>query len=123
MRKYSVFLGLFAAAILVGGLVGCESTDKSAAKDGGNTIALCSGCGQVKGGDACCKGGPTCPKCELAKGSPGCCLYHKGDKAVSLCAKCGYVAGSDKCCAPGNEKCACGMAHGSPGCCKIKQGA
>jgi len=40
----------------------------------GATVDLCVGCGQVKGGDLCCKeGAEKCATCDLAKGSPGCC--------------------------------------------------
>jgi hypothetical protein len=42
--------------------------------EGAKTAAICTGCGQIKGSELCCKPNqPTCPKCGLVKGSPGCC--------------------------------------------------
>ena len=113
----------------VGGLTGgdaagkcCDSPEAkgccAAKKD---PLALCGGCGQIKGSDVCCaEGADKCPKCELVKGSPGCCKIEKGSDA-KLCTKCGQIVGSDKCCAEGAEKCPkCNLAKGSPGCCKVK---
>ncbi len=80
------------------------------------TYFLCGSCGQIKGTDACCaEGGATCAKCELTKGSPGCCEIEKGTN-VQLCTKCGQIKGADACCAADAEKCVkCGLAKGSPG--------
>ena len=40
--------------------------------------ALCTGCGQIKGTDLCCKAdAEKCAGCGLAKGSPGCCKLPK----------------------------------------------
>ena len=80
---------------------------------------LCGACGQIKGLAVCCNADAVkCEKCELAKGSPGCCKITKG-KDAALCAKCGQIKGTDVCCKAGADKCGkCGLAKGSPGCCK-----
>jgi hypothetical protein len=73
---------------------------------------------------ACCRAdAATCPGCDLAKGSPGCCKIEKGSsEPVSLCTGCGQIKGSDQCCQPGQATCTkCGLAKGSPGCCKIEK--
>ncbi len=96
---------------------GGEVTPASASAD---EVFLCGGCGQIKGSDTCCaEGAEKCDKCELAKGSPGCCVIASGDD-VKLCKDCGQVAGGDACCDESAEKCGeCGLAEGSPGCCKL----
>ena len=44
---------------------------------------LCIKCGEVKGSEKCCnKEVVKCEKCELHKGSPGCCKMNKADKKV-----------------------------------------
>ena len=43
-------------------------------KGSGDLVAMCTGCGQIKGSDTCCKPGqPICDGCGMVKGSPGCC--------------------------------------------------
>ncbi len=108
------------------GLAGCQASNKPAAKAevSPGAVGLCTGCGQIKGSDACCReDAATCPGCGLAKGSPGCCKIEKGSsRSVSLCTGCGQIKGSQQCCAPGQAICTkCGLAKGSPGCCKIKK--
>ncbi len=80
---------LFAVGIF---FVGCGKPETA------KTKTLCGGCGQIKGTELCCKEGvPKCDKCELAKGSPGCCKITKGTEAV-LCGCCGEIKGSEACC-------------------------
>ncbi|MHC4416698.1 MAG: hypothetical protein ACYS0G_15620 [Planctomycetota bacterium] len=110
------FLGLAQA--------GCQSSQKPTAEAevSPGAVGLCTGCGQIKGSDACCrKDAAQCPGCGLAKGSPGCCKIEKGSaEPVALCTGCGQIKGSEQCCKPGQKTCAkCGLVKGSPGCCKI----
>ena len=111
--------------VLVAGVLfmGCESTNGLRFWDQGSDaeIALCGGCGHIKGSDACCaEDAAVCDGCGLAKGSPGCCNMTKGED-VALCTGCGHIKGSEACCAEGAVICEkCGMAAGSPGCCKIE---
>lgn len=79
---------------------------------------LCGGCGQVKGSEKCCVDGvEKCTKCDMDKGSPGCCEINEDTK---LCSHCGEIEGAEKCCAEGAEVCSkCDLHAGSPGCCKI----
>ncbi len=61
---------------------GCQSSSGTAAEAdvSPGAVGLCTGCGQVKGSDACCReGAAQCPGCGLAKGSPGCCKIQKTD--------------------------------------------
>ena len=86
--------------------------------------ALCTGCGEVKGTAKCCKaeGRTKCSKCELFKGSPGCCKIPKGTKKpVPLCTACGEIKGAAPCCkVEGRTKCSkCNLLEGSTGCCKL----
>ena len=99
--------------------VGCKKSTSTETKQ--SDVALCTGCGQIKGSDMCCKEGmPKCDSCSLAKGSPGCCKIPKGAKTAALCGHCGQIKGSELCCKAGQEKCAkCDLAKGSPGCCKL----
>ncbi len=118
---------ILAAAALAGvllGVNGCKKSDSGASKGGqafGATIDLCIQCGQIKGGDLCCKPDQTkCSMCGLVKGSPGCCNIPKDAKTAALCTKCGQIKGSDLCCKPDQTKCPmCGLVKDSPGCCKI----
>ncbi len=85
-------------------------------------VDLCSKCGQIKGGELCCKAGAEkCASCGLAKGSPACCKeidFSKGQ--AQICGGCGQIKGSDKCCKSGDAKCpGCGLDKGAPGCCKL----
>ena len=87
-------------------------------------LAVCPMCGQVKGTKACCaKDAKKCDKCQLIKGSVGCCLNLKPEKKgedVLLCPKCGQVKGTDKCCDKNAAICPkCNLAKGSPACCKL----
>lgn len=86
-------------------------------------LVLCGKCGQVKGGDQCCKAdSQKCAKCGWTKSSPACCKITRVENQddVTLCRKCGEVSGSDKCCKlEGRTKCAqCGLLKGAPGCCQ-----
>lgn len=85
---------------------------------GEETAVLCAGCGQVKGSDKCCvEGVEKCDKCNMEKGSPGCC---KITQDTELCGHCGEIATSEYCCKEGADVCtACGLHVGSPGCCSI----
>jgi hypothetical protein len=100
-------------------IVGCDDATTSTAK--ADTVELCTGCGQVKGGETCCQpDAEKCAACDLAQGSPGCCKMPEGAEKVELCTACGQFAGTEKCCDPDAEKCsACNLAKASPGCCKI----
>ena len=82
------------------------------------SISLCGHCGHVKGSETCCtEGCETCDKCNLHKGSPGCCKISAGSD-VQLCGQCGQAKGSEACCAADAETCSdCGMHKGAPGCC------
>jgi hypothetical protein len=116
----------FAMTFLGLGLAGCQSSDTPSADAtiSPGSVGLCTGCGQIKGSDDCCRAGAaTCPGCDLAKGSPGCCKIEKGSsESVSLCTGCGQIKGSDQCCQPGQATCPkCGLDKGSPGCCKINK--
>lgn len=120
MNTNKKFLVAVMAIGLVGVLLyvnGCKESGKAKAA----TVELCTECGQIKGGDVCCKPDQAkCAGCGLAKGSPGCCNIPKGATSASLCAKCGQLTGSDECCKPDQPTCpTCGLVKGSPGCCKI----
>ena len=82
-------------------------------------LKVCSGCGEIMGNTKCCKqGAQKCPKCNLNKGSIGCCKNIPAN--ASICAKCGEIKGTDKCCLKNAQKCSkCALIKGSPGCCKI----
>ena len=99
---------------------GCASTQKGYSSQ--SKVALCTGCGQIKGDAKCCKPDQKlCGGCGLVKGSPGCCKITKGSEdPVFLCASCGHIKGDAKCCKPGQTKCkGCSLVKGSPGCCKM----
>ncbi len=83
---------------------------------------ICGHCGEIKGGEKCCKAdAKKCPKCKLNAGSPGCCKIEKG-KDVALCGKCGELKGGEKCCKADAKKCPkCKKNAGSPGCCIAKK--
>jgi YHS domain-containing protein len=112
---------------------GCPGTfEKDPAKyikkleDAGVTLEkvptiVCGKCGEIKGAEKCCaKDAEKCAKCELNKGSAGCCKISSEGKDVELCAKCGAEKGSEKCCAKDAEKCPkCELNKGSAGCCKL----
>ncbi|MHC4193309.1 MAG: hypothetical protein ACYS8I_06020 [Planctomycetota bacterium] len=120
MKASKEWLLVVAAVSLVIGLLsisGCKKT-KTATAD---SVALCTHCGQIKGGELCCKPGlPKCSSCNLAKGSPGCCKIPKGAQTAAICTGCGQIKGTDLCCKPDQPKCAkCGLVKGSPGCCKL----
>ena len=107
-------------ALLTAG--GCRSSTKAGSDVAPGAVAVCNGCGQIKGTDACCRpGAPTCANCGLAKGSPGCCHIEKGSSEILLiCASCGQFKGTAECCRAGAATCpSCGLAKGSPGCCKL----
>lgn len=104
--------------VLVGVLLcgnGCKKTEAK------GTVELCTKCGQIKGGELCCKPGQDkCIICGLDEGSPGCCNIPEGAETAALCTACGHIAGSELCCKPNQPRCEkCGLVKGSPGCCKI----
>ncbi|MHC4424299.1 MAG: hypothetical protein ACYSWR_06490 [Planctomycetota bacterium] len=113
---------VIAMAVVLAGVAlcvnGCKKSGPTAQAAG---VELCTGCGQIKGGDLCCKPNqPKCRGCGLVKGSPGCCKIPKGAQAAAICTKCGQIKGSDLCCKPNQVTCAkCGLVKGSPGCCKL----
>ncbi len=110
---------LFVVIVACLALAGCQSSSKTVAP---GALSLCTNCGQIDGTDQCCRpGAPTCAKCGLAKGSPGCCVIEQGSsEPVAVCTACGQIKGSAQCCRPGTPTCAkCGLAKGSPGCCKL----
>ncbi len=90
----------FLGAFLCGN--GCEKTGKAntnkeetAKKD----TLLCLECGQIKGGDLCCKPDQTlCPKCGLAKDSPGCCRIPEDARVVWICGNCDRLVTDEACC-------------------------
>ena len=123
MKVSKKCLMIVMAMALVGVLLcgsGCRKSDK-ASSTADDSIQLCIKCGQVKGGELCCKPNQVkCPKCGLVKGSPGCCSIPEGAKTAAVCAKCGQIKGSPLCCKPNQVKCPkCGLVKGSPGCCQI----
>lgn len=86
-------------------------------------VTLCGLCGEVKGGEKCCKeGSETCAICGLHKGAPLCCSTAiSGRRDILLCRKCGELGFSEKCCKEGATLCPkCGLHKGSPGCCRIE---
>jgi len=110
------------AILLVGSalaVVGCKKSGPSTA--GAAEIELCTACGQIKGGELCCKpDAPKCDGCGLAKGSPGCCNIPKDAESAAVCTACGHIKGSELCCKPDQIKCEkCGLVKGSAGCCKL----
>ena len=110
------------AILLVAGtlaVVGCKKAGPSTA--GAAEVELCTGCGQIKGGELCCKPDQAkCEACGLSKGSPGCCSIPKDAESAAVCTGCGQIKGSELCCKPGQTKCeGCGLTKGSPGCCKL----
>ncbi|MHC4489138.1 MAG: hypothetical protein ACYSW7_08195 [Planctomycetota bacterium] len=105
---------------------GCKKRETAGSKAGtamAASVELCTGCGQIKGNELCCKPGQaTCTGCGLAKGSPGCCNIPEGAETAAICTGCGQIKGSELCCKPNQLTClACGLVKGSPGCCKIPE--
>lgn len=98
-----VFLGLFLCSN------GCKKSGKESSNDekaGRTVMLLCIKCGQIKGGELCCKPDQIkCPKCGLVKGSPGCCKISKGTQTAAICVKCNKVIMDKACCACSNAKC------------------
>jgi len=57
---------------------GCKKSDNEVKKATSDSIQLCLGCGQIKGGALCCQPNQAkCAGCGLAKDSPGCCKIPK----------------------------------------------
>jgi hypothetical protein len=84
MKLNGKYLMIVIGAVLFGVLLyvnGCKESDEESGMGtakAADSVALCVKCGQIKGGDLCCK--PTrdiCSKCNLVKGSPGCCKIPK----------------------------------------------
>ncbi len=109
IRKYLMttmtiaFLGVF----LCGN--GCEKSGAESSNDEGadeTATLLCIKCGQIMGGELCCKlDQAKCPKCGLAKGSPGCCKIPEGAHMAALCIKCDKVVVDKACCGCGDAMC------------------
>ncbi len=108
-RKYlmTVMVVAFLGIFLCGN--GCEKSDKESSNDeeaGKMAMLLCIKCGQIKGGELCCKPDQVkCPKCGLAKGSPGCCKIPEGAQMAAICAKCNKVIVDKACCGCYDAKC------------------
>lgn len=125
IARVAVLCLVFVSVTSIMAIGGCASDDaattQSATVSAGE-IALCTGCGQIKGSEECCADGATLCACGMVKGSPGCCRIEQGSSdPVALCATCGHIKGDEMCCKPGQEMCsACDMVKGSAGCCKIK---
>jgi hypothetical protein len=121
MKVNKKCLMIVMATALAAVLLCVDGCKKSGRAEAAKTVELCTHCGQIKGGDLCCKPGQaTCASCGLVKGSPGCCNIPKGAKTAAICAKCGQIKGAELCCKPNQPKCTkCSLVKGSPGCCKI----
>ncbi len=105
---------------------GCKKRETAGSKAGtavAASVELCTDCGQIKGGELCCKPNQTtCTSCGLVKGSPGCCNIPEGAETAAICTGCGQIKGSELCCKPNQPTCPkCGLVKGSPGCCKIPE--
>ena len=115
------------AFVTVVAMSGCSTEDASStaqAEVSPGAISLCTGCGQIKGGDSCCAEGATMCACGMVKGSPLCCqgIEPGSTDPVALCASCGHIKGTDMCCQPDQVRCdSCKLVKGSAGCCKIKK--
>ncbi len=91
-----------------------------ACSSGAVGLSLCTDCGQISGGDACCVAdAEDCGSCGLDKGAPGCCKIEKGStEAVLICVDCGEIKGGEGCCDAEAARCEkCDMIEGSAGCC------
>jgi len=123
-KKHLMILASVAVLVVFLGVNGCKKSDNAGAKSGAAyaaSIELCTGCGQIKGSEMCCKPDQTmCDGCGLVKGSPGCCKIPKDAETAAICTGCGQIKGSELCCKPDQVKCeSCGLVKGSPGCCKL----
>ena len=122
LKKYilTLMIGLALAGVTIS-VNGCKKSTDEVSNNKSSSIALCIKCGQIKGGDLCCKPNQTkCGSCGLTKGSPGCCKISKDATTAALCGHCGQIKGGELCCNPNQPKCSkCGLVKGSPGCCKI----
>lgn len=122
MRAKRTGIGVVVAVALLSVMLlshGCK--DSNTAQAQADTVALCTACGQIKGGEECCApDAPACEGCGLAKGAPGCCKIEKGVESAAICTKCGQISGTDVCCKPDQATCdKCGLVKASPGCCKL----
>ena len=123
-NKHLMIVAMIAVVVVFLGINGCKKSDNAGAKSGAvyaASVELCTDCGQIKGGDMCCKSDQAkCEGCGLAKGSPGCCKIPKDAESAAICTHCGQIKGSELCCKPDQVKCeSCGLVKGSPGCCKL----
>jgi len=123
-KKFLTILMVVTLAVVCVCIHGCKKSGGRSGKAGtaiADSIELCTHCGQIKGGDLCCKPDQLkCPACGLVKGSPGCCKIPKDAQTAAICTMCGQIKGSDLCCKPNQVRCAkCGLVQGSPGCCKL----
>ncbi len=106
-RRYlrAVIMTAFLGAFLYGN--GCEKSGKanSNKEESAKTASLlCLKCGQIKGGDLCCKQDQLkCPKCGLDKDSPGCCKIPEDAEVAWICPKCGKIVTDKACCKCSNE--------------------
>ncbi len=97
------FLGVFLCSN------GCKKSGKESSNDEGSgrtAMLLCIKCGQIKGGELCCKTDRVkCPKCGLAKDSPGCCKIPEGAQMAAFCTECNKVIVDKACCGCYDAKC------------------
>ena len=81
---------------------GCEKSGKAKSnkeKSAKTDSLLCLECGQISGGDLCCKQDQLkCPKCGLAKDSPGCCKIPEDAQTAWICGKCNGIVVDKACC-------------------------
>ena len=97
------FVGVF---LLINGCKKPGEDNSNDERANRTVIPLCIKCGQVKGGDLCCKLDQVkCSKCGLVKGSPGCCKIPKGVQTIAICSKCRKIIGDKSCCACNDAKC------------------
>ena len=80
-KKHLIILASVAVFVVFLGVNGCKKSDNAGAKSDAAyaaSVELCTGCGQIKGGEMCCKLDQVkCESCGLVKGSPGCCKLPK----------------------------------------------
>ena len=98
-KKHLLILSVASVLVVFLTIQGCKKSDGPGAKSGAAyaaSVDLCTHCGQIKGGELCCKPDqPKCDACGLAKGSPGCCNIPEGAEKVALCTMCGQIKGSE----------------------------
>ncbi len=102
-----VIITAFIGAFLCGN--GCEKSGKadSNKEESAKTAGLlCLKCGQIKGGELCCKQDQLkCTKCGLDKDSPGCCKIPEDAEVAWICANCGRIETDKACCKCNQGRC------------------